>query len=64
MKELNVAFNKGLDELAQALKAFPDSQPISLETRTIGTDNPIMEDKFQEAEQARWEPEPSKERDI
>lgn len=54
MREINVAFNKGLDELAQALKAFPDSLPVSNETRTIGTDSPIMGDKFQEAEEQRW----------
>lgn len=46
MRELEVAFNKGRDELARALVAFPDSLPISRETQPIQTENPIDVQQF------------------
>ena len=48
-KEIEVAFNKGLDELSAALRAFPDSLPISHETRPIETEVPLRDDV-----QAAW----------
>lgn len=55
MKEINVAFNKGLDELAQSLRAFPESLPISPESREFGVNQEMYskkeEETFQEVKQ-------------